>query len=280
MLKIALTGASGLVGSRIIELLNNEFKFIALPQERFDITDKNQVESILNNLDFDIFLHLAAYTNVNGAETNQSLAYKINVNGTKNVFETVIKKNKKFIYISTGFVFDGVNPPYNENSLPNPLSQYAKTKFLGEQIIKNKGMIVRIEYPYRSEYDLKLDFVAGIKKVLSEKKSLNMVDDTMITPTFIDDIALGLKYLFNHFQPSIYHLVGSDSLSPYDAGLLIAETFNLDKSLINKISAEKYFINKAQRPKQAIIKSIKNDFYKMKTFKEGLLEIKRQIANY
>lgn len=280
MIKVALTGASGLVGSRIVELLSNDFNFIPLPQEKLDITDKNKVETTLNNLDFDIFLHLAAYTNVDGAEINQSLAHKINVDGTKNVFEAVIKKNKRFIYISTGFVFDGVNPPYNENGLPNPLSQYAKTKFLGEQIVQNKGMIVRIEYPYRSKYDLKLDFVAGIKKALSENRLLYMVDDIKITPTFIDDIAFSLKHLFHHFQPLIYHLVGSDSLSPYEAGLLIAKTFSLDKSLINKTSAEKYFNNKAPRPKQAIIKSTNNDFYKMKTFEEGLLEVKKQISNF
>jgi len=86
MLKIALTGADGLVGSRIVELLNNDFDFIPLPQKSMDITDKNQVNNILNNLDFDIFFHLAAYTNVPGAETNRELCLKINVEGTKNVF--------------------------------------------------------------------------------------------------------------------------------------------------------------------------------------------------
>ena len=139
MLRISLTGASGLVGSRIIELLQNDFIFLPISQEQMDITDKNKVTEIINSLDFDIFLHLAAYTNVDSAETNKELAYKINVEGTKNIFEAVQNKNKKFIYISTGFVFDGVNPPYNENSFPNPQSVYAKTKFQGEKIIKKKA---------------------------------------------------------------------------------------------------------------------------------------------
>src|SRR3989344_8293231 len=98
MIKIALTGADGLVGSRIIELLKNDFEFIPLPQKSMDITNKEQVNNALKNLDFDIFLHLAAYTNVSGAETNKELAFRINRDGTKNVFEAVTQKRKKFIY--------------------------------------------------------------------------------------------------------------------------------------------------------------------------------------
>lgn len=279
MLKIALTGASGLIGSRIIELLNNDFKFIDLPQEKLDITDKEKTYRIIGDLDFDIFLHLAAYTDVDGAETNQETAYKINVDGTRNVFEVVKQKGKKFIYISTGFVFDGENPPYDETSKPIPLSVYAKTKWQGEEIVKSDSMIVRIEYPYRANYQLKNDFVAAIKNRLSANQTVFSVEDIFITPTFIDDITYSIKYLINNFSNEIYHVVGNDSLSPLTAANLIADVFNLDKALIQPVSAEKYFTNRATRPKQAIIKSIKNNFYKMKTFEEGISIIKSQLDN-
>jgi len=277
MLKVALTGASGLVGSRIIELLNNDFQFINLPQKTLDITDKEKTYRTIEKLDFDIFLHLAAYTDVDRAESNQQLAYKINVDGTRNVFEAVKQKGKKFIYISTGFVFDGQNPPYDETSKPNPLSVYAKTKWQGEEIVKSDSMIVRIEYPYRANYQLKNDFVVAIKKQLSANQPILGVEDIFITPTFIDDIAFSIKYLINNFSNEIYHIVGGDSLSPLVAANLIAEVFNLDKTLIQPVSAKRYFVNRASRPKQAIIKSIKNNFHKMKIFKEGLQEIKAQI---
>ena len=140
MLKIALTGADGLVGSRIVELLKNDFEFIPLPQKSMDITDSQQVENALKDLDFDIFFHLAAYTNVPGAETNKDLCFKINRDGTKNVFEVVTKKQKKFVYISTDFVFDGVKPPYDESSIPNPVGVYASSKFEGEKIVKDKNL--------------------------------------------------------------------------------------------------------------------------------------------
>lgn len=280
MLKVAVTGASGLVGSRIIELLNPEVTFIPLNQEEFDITNQKNVETTLQKLDFDIFLHLAAYTLVDETEKQKKLAFQINVEGTKNVFDAVVKKNKKFIYISTDFVFDGSTSPYFEDSLPNPISYYGQTKYDGEKIVKDKAMIVRICFPYRAKYELKKDFVRSIISNLKNNKLLDMVTDAAITPTFIDDIALSLKFLLLNFKPEIYHLVGNDYLTPYEAAKLIAKVFDLDDSLIHKTTYSKYNKNKAKRPQYAQIRSEKNDFYKMRTFEEGLIEIKRQISNF
>lgn len=279
MLKIAITGANGLVGSRIIELLKNDFEFISLSQKSMDITDKKQVKNILKNLDFDIFLHLAAYTNVAGAETNKELCFKINVDGTKNVFETVQDKNKKFIYISTDFVFDGNNPPYFEDSIPNPPGVYADSKYQGEKIVERKAMIVRISYPYRAKFDKKNDFFRTFKNYLQQKKELRMITNSLMTPTFIDDIAYGLKYLINNYSPEIFHLVGRQSISPYETAILIAEKFNLDKSLIGKTTYEEYIKNKPGLPQYADIRSKKNNFWKMKTFAEGLTEVAKQLSN-
>lgn len=277
MLKIALTGADGLVGSRIIELLKNDFEFIPLPQRSMDITDQAQVDSALKDLDFDIFFHLAAYTNVPGAETNKELCFKINCDGTKNVFEAVQKKQKKFVYISTDFVFDGVKPPYDESSIPNPVGVYASSKFEGEKIVKDQAMIVRISYPYRAEFELKKDFFRTFKYYLENNKPLSMINDSIMTPTFIDDIAFGLKYLFNNYKPEIYHLVGSEYLSPYEAAVKVAESFGLDRSLIGKTTYEEYIKGKARLPQFASIRSNKNTFWKMRTFSEGLEEIKKQL---
>jgi len=270
MLKIALTGASGLVGSRIIEILKDRFDFIPVSQDRMDITNKDQVEKNLSNLEFDVFLHLAAYTDVDGAEKEKTAAYVINVKGTENVFKTVKKLGKKFIYVSTDFVFDGQKPPYFEDSQPNPISYYGLTKYEGERIVRDQAMIVRFSYPYRARFDQKKDFVRTIKTFLEQQKSLTMVNDSLMTPTFIDDIAESFGHLFLNFSPKIYHIVGQDSMSPFQAARKIAETFNLDSRLISSISYDEYFKNKAKRPKLADMKSKKNDFFPMKTFSQGL----------
>lgn len=278
MLKIAITGASGLVGSRIVELLQNDFEFISLSQEEMDITDKQQVHNKLTGLDFDLFLHLAAYTNVDKAEEEKELCYKINVEGTRNVFEETVSKGKKFIYISTDFVFSGENPPYDENSSPDArFGAYGLSKLEGEKVIGNKAMIVRIAFPYRAAYDKRPDFARSLKNLLAQGKQLKMIADSVMTPTFVDDIASGLKHLFTNYSPEVFHLVGKQSLSPFDACVLIAETFGFNKSLVGKTTFDEFWKGKAPRPKQSIITSKKNSFWKMKTFAEGLQEIRKQM---
>jgi len=270
MLKVALTGGDGMVGSRIIELLQNKIQFIPIPQTEMDITDKNKVFTTLNSINFDIFLHLAAFTNVDAAEKNKEITYKVNVLGTQNLYEVVSLKKKKMIYISTGFVFDGENPPYSENSTPRPVSIYGETKYQGEQFLSKDAMIVRFDYPYRNEFNLKKDFVRGIISALKEGKKLSMVTDSLITPTFVDDIAKGLLFLIHNYSPEIYHLIGSNSISPYEAGISIAKIYKLNTSLISGTSYSRYFMGKAKRPQFAKIISVKNTFTKMKSFEEGL----------
>lgn len=280
MLRIALTGGNGLVGSRIIELLNNDFSFINLPSTRMDITNASSVNTALKNLNFDIFLHLAAYTNVAQAEKEKAKVFRINRNGTANVFSAVKNRGKKFILISTDFVFEGNNPPYFEDAKPNPISVYGSSKYESEKIVNSRAMIVRISYPYRSNFADKKDFFRSFKFFLEKKSALRMITDSLITPTFIDDIAYGLKYLFHNYTAEIFHLVGGSSLSPYAAALLIAEKFNLDKTLIRKTTYSEYLNNKAKIPKLDVIKSKKNNFLKMKSFEQGLDEIKKQLQKF
>lgn len=278
MLKVAITGPSGLIGSRIIELLDNDFEFISLDQPAFDITKKDLVFQTITDTNFDILLHLAAYTNVDGAETNKELVAKINIEGTRHVFEAVMNKGKKMIHISTDFIFDGTSPPYFEDAEPNPISYYGETKYQAEKIVQGKAMIIRPAYPYRAKYEIKSDFVKSIRSLLEQNKPISMVTDSTITPTFIDNIAYALKYLFNNFSTQIYHIVGADSISSYDAGKLIAKTFGYNENLIQPTTYAQYFNNKAKRPQYSQIKTKNNTFYKMKTFAEGLADLKKQIS--
>lgn len=270
MMKIAMTGATGLVGSRIVELLANRFTFLPLRQAQVDITNKESVDAALSALDYDLFLHLAAYTNVDGAEKEKEKAYAINADGTQNIMEAVSSRRKKLIYISTDFVFDGDHGPFYEDSAPRPISVYGASKYEGEKMVNSKAMIVRISYPYRKEFNEKKDFVRTIKSLLEQKKKITMVSDSLIVPTFIDDIAFSLEYLMNNFSPETYHIVGSKALSPFEAGMEIAKTFHLDETLISPVSYREYFAGKALRPHLSDIRSSKNKFYPMKNLHEGL----------
>lgn len=275
--KVVVTGASGLIGSRIIELLSEKFEFIPLSVDQMDITDNASVIKTLSSLSYDLILHLAGYTFVDKAETEKEKVYLINETGTRNLVEVAVKAKKEFIYISTDFVFDGTTPPYTEKSTPHPLSVYGKSKFAGEKAVGKNGMIVRPSYPYRSVFEPKKDIVRTLKSLLESGKQLTMVNDSLMVPTFIDDIAYGLEYLMNNYSNEIFHLVGSDALSPFTLAKTIARVFNLDESLIKETTYEEYFANKAKGPRYSDIRSEKNTFYPMHSFVEGLTIIKNKL---
>ena len=281
-------GISGLVGSRIQELLGDKYAFDNLSLDTgVDVTDPSTLDVIRQDTEHPIILHLAAKADVDGCEQDKALgeegaAYKINVLGTQNVVNAAKEKRKKIIYISTDFVFDGENTPeggYTEEDKPNPINWYAKTKYLGEEIVRNSGLpfvIVRLAYPYqKEEFALKKDFAHAMLGRLQEQKPIAGVTDHFMSPTYLDDIASALDILIEKNATGIFHVVGSEFISPYDAAMKIAETFGLDKTLISKSLRAEYFAGKAPRPFNL---SLNNDKIQqlgvsMRGFSEGLKEV-------
>jgi len=276
-LKVATTGLTGLVGSRIQEVLNDDFEFIEISQKNVDITNRDAVIDYFKNVQADVLLHLAAYTDVDACELNKEVAWNINVEGTRNLLDCAEKKKMHFIYMSTGFVFDGMNPPYLEDSLPHPISYYGVTKYEGEKIVADKGMTIRIDYPYGSKVAHKKDVVESIITALQEKKPIKGIVDQIFTPTYIDDIAHSLNYLMHNFQPEIYHLVGADSLSGMEVIKTIGEVFDLETEDLASTTYDEFYKNKAPRPKNNIMKTSQNTFFQMKSFKEGLQDLKSRL---
>jgi dTDP-4-dehydrorhamnose reductase len=276
MKTVLLTGASGLVGSRVTELLKNDFHWLTPSSSELDITNSQKCKNYLQTNSFDICLHLAAYTNVDQAETEKTLCRKINVQGTKNIFQAVRTQNKPLILVSTDFVFDGTKKEYNEKSVPNPQSFYGQTKFESENIVKNQGMIVRLSYPYGLSPAPKPGFARVIVKLLQQGQIIRAVKDLTFTPTYLDDVAYGLKYLLNHFQPKTFHLVGPETFSPFQAFRKIAQIFSLNQGLIQPAFYDQYFANKAPRPKLGKITSLyQNLFPATHTFSQGLRLVKQ-----
>lgn len=285
-MKILGTGLTGLVGSRITELLKDKYQFENISRSvGVDIENKKDVLNKIRDSDAQVVLHLAGKADVDGCEKDKILgrdgeAWKINVDGTRNVAEACQATNKKLIYISTDFVFDGTKDIYLEDDIPNPVNWYAQTKYEGEKIIqdlKTPWMIIRIAYPYRANF-VKLDFLRAILNRLKKGETVAAITDHIFTPTFLDDVALALGTLIERNSQGIFHVVGSQTLTPYEAANLIAEEFGLDKSKISKTTRAEFFNNRAQRPFQLALKNdrINKLGVRMRTFEEGLREIKRQ----
>lgn len=284
MVNILGTGLSGLVGSRITELLQDKYNFENLSLETgIDITDRQQVEQEVSKSQAEVILHLAAKADVDGCEKDKPSggkggAWKINIEGTNNIIDAAKKNKKKIIYISTDFVFDGENAPYVEDDVPHPINWYGQTKYEGEKLVTSSGLpfiIVRIAYPYRASFPLKQDFVRAIRNKLEQGSEIMAVTDHIMTPTLIDDIARALDRLIEEDATGIYHVVGSEFISPYDGARAIANAFGRSTSKIIETTRKEYFKNRAPRPFNL---SLKNDKIqklgvKMKTFKEGLLSL-------
>lgn len=291
-MKIIGTGLSGLVGSRIVELLP-EFQFIDYSLATgISILDSKQLEeATAKKSDFDCFIHLAAFTDTNQAwiqnGDENGLCYQLNVVGTQNIVDLCKKYNKHLIHISTDFVFDGTKEEkYTEEDTPNPIEWYGKTKYLSEQVVLNSGIsasIIRIAYPYRAVFADKKDLVRKVIDALKTNTLNPMFADQITTPTFVDDIALGLKYFFENKPTGIFHLVGSSSQSPYEMCQKIAEILGFDPKLVRQGSLEDYVktLPAGSRPWQKNLaisnEKIKSLGISTKTLTEGLTEMKKQM---
>lgn len=291
-MKILGTGLTGLVGSRIVEILSQkEYEFENISRSTgVDISNKDQVAQVIEKSSADVIVHLAAKADVDGCEKDKEFgqdgeAWKINVDGTRHIADACSIYHKKLIYISTDFVFDGEKDQsvggYSEDDAPNPLNWYGQTKYEGEKIVSSlttDWLILRIAYPYRVEFT-KNDFVRAVKGRLEKGESVTMVTDHIFTPTFIDDIANAIHRLLMQEANGLFHVVGSSSLSPYDAAVEIAEKYNYKTELIGQTTRSEFFNDRANRPFRLAIKNDKINILgiPMRTFEEGLEELHSQL---
>jgi len=289
--KIIGTGLSGLVGSRIVELLSGDFEFEDISRKTgTDILDKEAVAKRLQDSDAEFVIHMAAYTNVDEAEKQKelkenSIAWKMNVGGTKNVLDAAKTTGKHFIHISTDMVFPGTkNIPgrYTEEDATGAVGWYATTKEEAEKIVIQSNVpftLLRIAYPYRANYEKK-EYVRVFKALLEQGKNIQAVSDHFFTPTFIDDLAEVFRLVFQNRLTGIYHAGGKDMVSPYDVAVKVAGIFNLDKNLIGTTTREEYFKGKAPRAFNLSLNSgkIESLGVKLRGLEEGLLEIKKQLG--
>lgn len=288
MNKIIGTGISGLVGSRIQNLLEQYYSFEDLSLATgIDITDSEKVKARIGASSASTILHMAAKTDVDGCEEDkifaeEGVAWRVNVEGTHNIVDAAKGSGKKIISISTDFVFNGTKACYSEDDPPDPVNWYGYTKYLGENIIRESGLdwaILRIAYPYRSHYPEKLDFVRKIIDRFTKKEKVTALTDHVFTPTFIDDLAVAIDEIIRQNAKGIYHAVGSENLTPLQATEKIMQEFHLEGE-IEKTTRDVFFRGRAFRPCRLALKNdkITKLGVTMLGFSKGLEELKKQTS--
>lgn len=216
---------------------------------KVDYFNYNEFYEICNGFKPDVIINLAAMTNVDGCEDELILAWQLNVNLPQHLAELSSTFGAKFIHISTDYIFDGQDGPYGENDICNPISQYGKTKLLGEfEAFKHKNTaILRTNVVYGYSEQGKSDFVTWVISKGTNKESFNIVDDQYSNPTFTDDIARTINRVIETDFTGILNVGGYDYCSRIEFTNTICDVFGLDKNLIKPISTQS-LNQKAQRP--------------------------------
>ncbi len=288
-MKLLGTGLSGLVGSRVTELLSSSYTFENYSLENgVDITDKADITArITAETSAPWVLHLAAYTNVQGAEAERALgeesaAWKVNVTATQYIADACRETGKRLLYVDTDYAFDGTKKDgYSEDDTPHPQGWYATTKSEGAKRVLSlgdHGLVIRIANPYRAHPVGKKDFVHKILERLQAGQQVTAPADQLFVPTFVDDIARAVDALMTRQASGIYHIVSSTGISPYEAAKTIANIYGCDASLVQETSFSEYFSGRAPIPQYAVLKNRKiTDLgVVMHDFAEGVAEVHRQ----
>lgn len=301
--KLLVTGSTGLVGSRFVDILKDKFSITTCGRENTDIyadlLSGENIKQVIESSDCNTVVNFAAYTNVDGAETEKGdkngEVYTLNALLPLWLTKACRDSGKIFYHISTDYVFEGKkdSKPYTEGDTPKPVnSWYAITKYYGEENILNSPgsdtncAIVRISYPYSGVYRRKLDIARAVVEKLKNKEPYFGIEDQKIKPTSVDDITYALFFLMKKKATGIYHVAGNYSpnkfITPYQFAQKIANLMNLDTSLIKPIS----FLNLskkrlAPRPQHTWLntKKIESLGFHFTNFDEALKRFMNQMGN-
>ncbi len=264
MPNILVTGADGQLGSEIKSLVDSK-NFYFANRKIVDIQNQKALKDFLHDNKIEVIVNCAAYTAVDKAEVEQSLANEINHVAVKNLSVISKERNIKLIHISTDYVYEGTNyKPYKEDDITNPQGVYGKTKLDGERamlkIAPANSIIIRTSWLYSSYGS---NFVKTMLKLGQEKDELGVIYDQIGSPTYAKDLAktiLEIVPKIKNSTPKIYHYSNEGVLSWYDFAKEIMRLAKLSCK-INPIETYEY-PTPAKRPYYSVLNKskIKKDF--------------------
>ena len=236
-MNVLITGSNGQLGRELAKNLSNGFtelgpipetlqgaQVVCVDVEEMDITNYDAVVDLVEELNLDLIINCAAYTNVNKCETDSDAAFRVNALGARNLAMAAERFGAKLVHVSTDYVFSGEDrEPRTEWDLCNPQSVYGKTKYLGEQDVRDfcsRYFIVRTAWLYGYVGN---NFVKTILRLARENGGVKVVNDQFGNPTNAADLAHHILKLAATEQYGVYHCTGSGECSWYDFASKIVE---------------------------------------------------------
>jgi dTDP-4-dehydrorhamnose reductase len=208
--RIAVTGSNGQLGTELKRIAGNypKYHFTFLSRDLFPLDQPEVMKSWLNKNPVDIFIHCAAFTAVDKAESEKEKAFQVNGSATGLIASLLSENRSRLIYISTDYVFDGNSAtPLTESAKTDPVNVYGSSKLEGEQLaIQNNPLtqVIRTSWVYSSHGN---NFVKTMIRLMKERSSINVVKDQIGSPTYAGDLAAAIMKMLEtgHFIPGIYH---------------------------------------------------------------------------
>ena len=293
-MKILITGSNGLLGQHLVKMLiettsyeivatgkgDSRLPFTTSPLFSYfslDITDGMAVQACIKRHKPDVVIHAAAMTQPDPCELDPIACWELNVTATRFLIDAAEEVKAFFIFISTDFVFDGLNGPYNETDIPGPVNYYGSSKLAAEKSVMESSLqqwaIVRTVLVYGNILvGNRSNVISWVKENLTQEKHIKVVGDQWRTPTYVEDLAKGILLVIEKKATGIYHISGEEGLSPYDMAVATADYLQLDKSLMTKVDAS-IFTQPARRPLRTgfiIEKAKKTLGYQPLSFKEAI----------
>ncbi|OGP64870.1 MAG: dTDP-4-dehydrorhamnose reductase [Deltaproteobacteria bacterium RBG_13_53_10] len=239
--RILVIGAKGMLGRDLSEVLRSSFRsevIVGWDLDEIDISDeKSTIEKIVS-LGPAIIVNLAAYTDVDGCESNERKAFSVNAEGMKHVALGARRCGGKVVFLSTDYVFDGKKgEPYVEEDPPHPLNVYGRSKLKGEEYVEELTedyLIIRAQWLYGKHGK---NFVDSILQQVKKKKVLSIVDDQIGSPTYTVDLSQAISDLLRCDARGVFHVANSAFCSWYVFGRTIVELSGIGKVEILPISS-------------------------------------------
>lgn len=280
MLEVLVLGANGQLGSDLVKVFTaNKLAHTAITQDDFDLL-KDDVDVLVKKHNPKVIINCIATTDVDGAETNSSIAFEINTNFVYKLAKICQENTIILFHISTDYVFDGLNSAkYDENATPKPLNIYGLSKYSGELALQqyhDKFFIFRVAalFGIAGAAGKGGNFITTMQRLGRERDEVAVISDQITCPTSTLDVARCIYHFITNKIDNygIYHCVSNNSCSWFEFTQEIFKLSNLDVNKVKKAFFAEYRF-KAKRPQHGILDTTKlSKYYQMPTWESALRE--------
>lgn len=253
-MKVAVCGAGGMLATDVIEVFRQKgHEVIGLSIDDMDITRIQAVLEKLQAVRPDIIFNAAAFTNVDGCESEPDLAYKVNAIGPRNLAIAAEGLDAALIHISTDYIFGGAgNKPYREYDQVNPRSVYGKSKLDGEIMVRShcsRHYIVRTAWLFGMHGN---NFVRTMLRLAGERELLSVVNDQLGSPTYTRDLAQATALLIEKPAYGTYHITNGDACTWFEFTREILRQAGLEHVKVEPTTTEQ-LKRPADRPRYSVL---------------------------